>query len=72
MKKLILKNISFNVKDGEYCFFIGETGGGKTTILEVLMGLLPGNDVKIFGQELFDKKNTKLIQKKISYVFSKM
>lgn len=70
-KKKILKNISFEISEGEYCFFIGETGSGKTTILEILMGLLPGNGIEIFGEDLFDKKNTKSIQKKISYVFQR-
>jgi len=69
--KEILKKISFEINEGEYCFFIGETGSGKTTILEILMGLLPGNNVKIFKKDLFNKENTKFIQKKISYVFQR-
>lgn len=69
--KKILKKISFEVSEGEHCFFIGETGSGKTTILEILMGLLPGNGVEIFGKDLFNKKNTKSIQKNLSYVFQR-
>jgi len=69
--KEILKKISFEINEGEYCFFIGETGSGKTTILEILMGLLPGNNVKIFKKDLFNKENIKFIQKKISYVFQR-
>ncbi len=70
-KKKILKNVNFKINTGEYCFFIGETGSGKTTILEILMGLLPGNGVEIFGKELFNKKNKRSIQKNISYVFQR-
>ena len=69
--KKILKKISFEINRGEYCFFIGETGSGKTTILEILMGLLPGNGVKIFEKDLFNKKNKRQIQKEISYVFQR-
>jgi len=70
-ERSILKNVNFKINTGEYCFFIGETGSGKTTILEILMGLLPGNGVEIFGKELFNKKNKRSIQKKISYVFQR-
>ena len=37
---LILDDINFSVKKGEFIGFIGSTGSGKSTFLDVLMGLL--------------------------------
>lgn len=71
----ILKKISFHVDKGEYCFLIGETGSGKTTILEILMGLIGENqlqnEIKIFKKKLFSKKKKRILQKQISYVFQR-
>ncbi|MGC8912711.1 MAG: ABC transporter ATP-binding protein [Thermoplasmata archaeon] len=38
-KKLVLDNINFNVKDGEYVVILGPTGAGKTTLLRIIAGL---------------------------------
>ena len=74
-KEKILKNLYFDIDEGEYCFFIGETGSGKTTLLEILMGLIGEkqikNEVQIFKKNLFDKKNKRTIQKDLSYVFQR-
>lgn len=40
---LILKNISFIIKEGEKVGIIGENGSGKTTILKLIAGILPLN-----------------------------
>ncbi len=40
---LILKNISFIVKEGEKVGIIGENGSGKTTILKLIAGIIPLN-----------------------------
>ncbi len=54
--KLVLSNISFNVKKGEHISIIGESGSGKSTLLKLLYGtydLLEGhifwNNEKILG-----------------------
>ncbi len=38
--KEVLKNISFNVKKGDYIAIVGESGCGKSTLLEIIYGLL--------------------------------
>ena len=48
-----LKNISFKIKAGEHVGIIGETGSGKSTLVDVLMGLLKPSK----GEILIDNKN---------------
>ena len=45
-----LENISFSVKRGKFVAVIGPNGGGKTTLLKVLLGLLKPSkgEVKVF------------------------
>ena len=38
-KKVVLNNISFSVKDGEFLSILGPSGCGKTTLLKILIGI---------------------------------
>lgn len=44
----VLNDISFTVKKGEKVALVGESGGGKTTITNLLMGLYSATDGSIF------------------------
>ncbi len=48
---LILKSASFTVLPGEYCAIIGPNGGGKTTLVRLLLGLEQptSGSIKLFG-----------------------
>jgi len=49
----VLEHISFTVEPGDYIGLIGPNGGGKTTLLKVLLGLEKGRgDIKLFGTPL--------------------
>ena len=37
--KVILNNLNLEVKDGEILCIVGQSGGGKTTLLRMLAGL---------------------------------
>jgi len=39
-KNPVLENISFLIEHGEYVGIIGPNGGGKTTLLKIILGLL--------------------------------
>lgn len=62
----ILDKVSFNIKKGGYVGIIGPNGGGKTTLLRILLGLLKpdSGEVKIAGQKI----NTALDNCHIGYV----
>ena len=57
----ILKNISFSIKPGEFVILSGENGAGKSTILNLALGLLKPNEgeVKLMGRSPQDS-NSKL------------
>lgn len=61
--QLVLDNISFSVNIGEYLGVIGPNGGGKTTLIKVILGLLKPKEgtVRIFGQDIKEFKEKSLI-----------
>lgn len=67
-EKLALKEISFNLGEGELVGFIGPNGAGKTTTLKILAGILfpTSGEVKVLGHFPFDKKPEFL--KQISFI----
>ncbi|MCL1872542.1 MAG: ABC transporter ATP-binding protein [Clostridiales bacterium] len=38
--KAVVKNVSFDLKDGDYLSIIGENGSGKTTLMKSILGLI--------------------------------
>ena len=50
--QLVLENIDFTTKAGDFVAIIGPNGAGKTTLLKLLLGLLEAEEgsVQIFGQ----------------------
>ena len=43
-----LRDVTFELRQGEILGIIGPNGAGKTTLLECLIGLLPANGGKVF------------------------
>ncbi len=50
----ILEDISLTILPGDYCAIIGPNGGGKTTLIRLLLGLgkPTKGEIKLFGQAL--------------------
>lgn len=68
-KNKILDQINFTIKKGEKVGIVGKTGEGKSTILDILMGLLVPDDGKlIVDDKIITKNNLKSWQKLISHV----
>ena len=67
-EKYIFKNISFNIKKGTSIGFVGVTGAGKTTIVDVILGLLNPTEGSITIDGMNVHKNKKAWFSKIGYV----
>lgn len=54
----VLEHVSFQILDGDYVGIIGPNGGGKTTVLSIILGLLQpqSGTVRIFGHTLEEAK----------------
>lgn len=59
-----VKNISFNISQGELVGFIGPNGAGKTTTLKMLSGLLypSSGEAQVLGFKPFERKHPFLKQ----------
>lgn len=64
----IFKNVSFKIKNGTSTGFVGPTGAGKTTIVDVILGLLNPTDGTITVGDVDIHKNKKNWFKNIGYV----
>ena len=51
-KKPVLRNVSFEVKEGELVGVIGPNGAGKSTLMKAALGLIPsiGGEVLVYGK----------------------
>lgn len=61
-----LKNVKFDIENGQFASLVGPSGCGKTTILSLIAGLLKPSS----GQILLDG-NEKIDTKKIGYMFQR-
>ena len=71
-KNIVLKDISFEVNEGDIIAIVGPSGSGKSTLLRCLNMIEKPNDGKIIfeGSNLVDKKtNLPLVREKIGMVF---
>lgn len=55
---VVLKDVDFALKRGEYLAVIGPNGGGKTTLVRLLLGILKptAGEIMIFGRSAHDPK----------------
>lgn len=67
---LVLDDVSFTVKKGDYVGVIGPNGGGKTTLLKILLGLLQpqSGSVHLFGRSIVSGSVLKSSNQQMGYV----
>jgi ATP-binding cassette subfamily B protein len=64
-----IKNASLSIKKGEIVGIMGPSGGGKSTILDILMALLlPSSGDLIIDDVVISEKNARLWQRNITHV----
>lgn len=71
LEKKALENINLSITKGEFIGIIGKTGSGKSTLVQLMNGLLVPQigDVFVDGINTRDKKKVKEIRKKVGLVF---
>ena len=54
---LVLKDVSLDVADGEFCVFVGPSGCGKSTLLRMIAGLedISEGELRIGGQRVNER-----------------
>ncbi len=66
----VLKEISFQIKEGEIVGLVGTNGAGKSTLIKTLVGvLLPEKGSIDIEGILLTKKNVRMVREKIGVVF---
>ena len=72
-ENLVLANVNLTLNKGEFCYLIGRTGSGKSSLLKTLYGELPARDgiVRVAGYDLTQlrKKDIPYLRRKIGIVF---
>ena len=67
-----LKDVSFEIQDGEFVGLIGHTGSGKSTLIQHLNGLIQASSGKIYynGEDIYqDGYDKKGLRSKVGLVF---
>ena len=64
----VIENACFHIRKGETVAFVGSSGAGKSTIVDILLGLLPPQQGKILVDGMDAYKNLRTWQKEIGYI----
>ena len=71
--KRILSNINLEIKKSNIIAIVGESGLGKTTLIDIILGFHTSFDGKIFADDiLLNNENLISLRKKIGYVSQDM
>lgn len=72
-KRCILKDVNFEINEGEFVYLIGKTGSGKSSLLKTLYADLPAKEgeISIAGFDLrkIKRRDIPMLRRKIGIVF---
>lgn len=72
--KIVLKNVSFHLKRGQFYYLVGRVGSGKSSLLKSMYGDVPivhGDKAEVMGYDLLTIKRREIpyLRRKIGIVF---
>lgn len=72
--RLVMKNVSFSVEKGEYCYLVGRVGSGKSSLLKSIYADVPlamGEKAEVFDFDLLHLKKRQIpfLRRQIGIVF---
>ncbi|MEM9823983.1 MAG: NHLP bacteriocin export ABC transporter permease/ATPase subunit, partial [Bacteroidota bacterium] len=66
---LVLKDVSFRIKQGEMVAFVGPSGSGKSTVLRILLGFEePESGSVYYDGQAYDSLNKDLVRRQLGVV----
>lgn len=68
MEKPVLEDVNCVIPKGDTVAFIGASGAGKTTFIDVILGLLPPQRGKVYADDLNIYKNIGTWHRQIGYI----
>ncbi|MBR4156260.1 MAG: ATP-binding cassette domain-containing protein [Bacteroidales bacterium] len=72
-KRCILKDVNFDIKEGEFVYLIGKTGSGKSSLLKTLYADLPAKEGELsiadYNLRTIKSRDIPMLRRKIGIVF---
>lgn len=73
-EKTVLKDITFSIGEGEFCYLVGRVGSGKSSLLKSMYAEVPinsGKKAEVLGYDLLGlkKKQVPFLRRNIGIVF---
>ena len=64
----VIEDLSFRIGDGESVGLIGANGAGKSTVMKLLLGLIPAEGTILVDGLAVNKANLPAIRRKLGFV----
>ncbi len=73
-ERTVLKNVSFTLEEGEFCYIVGRVGSGKSSLMKSMYADIPissGDEARLLDFDLLNlrRKHVPMLRRKIGIVF---
>lgn len=72
--RLVMKDVTFTVAEGEFCYLVGKVGSGKSSLLKTMyadVGIANGDKAEVLGYDLLHLKSREIpyLRRRVGIVF---